>query len=204
MAVETISIIGAGELGRQLAYLSLRAGYRTILEDVSLTAVECAITAIRETFATDATRAASSSTVVVDGVHVSSSETLGDPTAKLAAAHSVEEAARDADLVIETVADELEMKLELFTIFDKFAKPGAIFASTTHAIRISDLAEMTLCPERCIGMRLAPPRLQLAKSPNTSQHTLDCCIAVAQRMHLRVEVIYEGPTSAATANRTDV
>jgi 3-hydroxybutyryl-CoA dehydrogenase len=182
METGTIAIIGAGELGRQFACLSLRAGYRTILEDVSLTAVERAVRAIRELAATPAAA-------------------LGDLEAKLATAHSVEEAVREADLIIETVADELEMKLELFTIFDKFAKPGAIFAGTSNSIRISDLAEMTFCPECCIGMRLASQQLQLVRGRTTSQQTVECCIAAARRMHLTVEVIHEDATLPATAKR---
>jgi 3-hydroxyacyl-CoA dehydrogenase len=284
MGIETIAIIGAGELGQKFAYLSLRAGYRTILEDVSLTAVERAVSAIREmlaanatplgnseklasgaarrrgseTIATDSLPAGSSKTVAPDGPQVAASGTLGDLATKLVTAHSVEQAVREADLIIEAVADELEMKLELFTIFDKFAKPAAIFASTTDSIRISDLADMTFCPECCIGMRLAhetdgrqaiiahgetrqprdhpdaseqrannfefserpkneltasesraaslgnPARLELVKSRNTSPQTLDCCIEVAQRMHLIVEVIRDESTFTATANGTNL
>jgi hypothetical protein len=240
MEIETIAIIGAGALGQKFACLSLRAGYRTILEDVSVTTLERAVTAIREMLATGAG-------------HLAASE-MGANFGALATAHSVEDAVREADLIIETVADELEMKLELFTVFDKFARPGAVLASTTHSIRIGDLAEMTVCPEHCIGMRLAShsanelgtrmdrqqtitghsegrqlsdrpsaseqranhvefferptsnpnacerlgaqysgsERLQLVKSRSTSQQTLECCIGVAHRMHLTVEVIDEG------------
>jgi hypothetical protein len=241
MEIETIAIIGAGGLGQRFACLSLRAGYRTILEDVSMTALERAVTAIREVLTAGAVQLAAREMDINFG-------------AKLATAHSVEDAVREADLIIETVADELEMKLELFTVFDKFARPGAVLASTTHSIRIGDLAEMTVCPEHCIGMRLAShsanelgtrmdrqqtitghgegrqlsdrpsaseqranhvefferptsnpnacerlgaqysgsERLQLVKSRSTSQQTLECCIGVAHRMHLTVEVIDEG------------
>jgi 3-hydroxybutyryl-CoA dehydrogenase len=176
MQIETIAIIGAGELGRHFACLSLLGGYRTILEDVSSNAVDRAITAIREGLAADAVP-------------------LADLGAKLASANSVEQALRGADLIIETVADELEMKLELFTIFDKFAQPGAIFASTTNSIRISDLADMTFCPERCIGMQLTSARLQLVSSRYTSQQTLDGCSEVARRMRLAVDTINEDRVS---------
>ena len=81
----------------------------------------------------------------------------------------------EAELIIETVSDEMEMKIELFTIFDKFAKPGAIFASTTTSLRITDLAAVTFRPERCIGMRFFTDfaqhtgRLELVKGRETSR-----------------------------------
>ena len=59
---------------------------------------------------------------------------------RLSLAHTVEDAIRDADLIIETLPDEMEMQIELFTILDKFAKPNAIFAST-GLLSIAELAE---------------------------------------------------------------
>jgi hypothetical protein len=142
MEIQTITIIGAGALGLKFAYLSVRGGYRTILEDVSSSALDAALTAIRETLAASTAQIGASKEAI-------------NFAGKLATADSVEEAVREADLIVETAADELEMKLELFTIFDKFAKPGAILASTSNTIPIRDLAEITFCPEHCIGIRLA-------------------------------------------------
>src|SRR5205807_7781599 len=65
-------------------------------------------------------------------------------------AGDVKDAIRDAELIIETVPDELEMKLELFTIFDKFAKSGAIFASTATSLSITDFTDIVVSRERCI------------------------------------------------------
>ena len=73
----------------------------------------------------------------------------------LALTQSIESAIRSADLLIDTLPDDLEVKLELFTLFDKFAKPAAIFI-TTGTIPIDDLAEITFSPERCVAVHLAP------------------------------------------------
>lgn len=126
------------------------------------------------------------------------SETRECRPGKLVEASSVEEAVRDAGLIIEAVADEEEIKLELSTMFDKFAKPGAIFASTTEVVAISDLAEMTFCPERCIGMRFdrgdGEERMTLVIGRATSEQTISMCREIGRRMKLEVEELRDGQT----------
>jgi 3-hydroxybutyryl-CoA dehydrogenase len=97
-------------------------------------------------------------------------------------------------LIIEAVSDEMEMKVELFTIFDKFAKPGAIFASTTSLLSITDLAALTFCPERCIGVRFFVDgphagRLELVCGRETSEETVAACREVGRCMGKEVVII---------------
>lgn len=179
MKVETIAVIGAAELGREIAQAALRGGFRVILEDISDTILEKAVAAIRENLAEEvsAARIAAANRVQV--------------LQQLSTADCVEDAVREADCIIETVADELEMKLELFTIFDKFAKPGAILASTTPSLAIDDLADMTFCADRCVGMRFTHAaendgRLQLVRGRGTSAETMEACHEMARRMGLRI------------------
>ena len=184
--MQTIAIIGAGELGRRWAYRSLRAGYRTILEDVSISALEQGIAAIRGLLEADDARDGRGPAAGTRGASSPAERAIG----RLTTAHAVEEAVRDADLIIETVPDELEMKLELFTVFDKFAKPGALLASTTNIVSITDLAEMTFCPERCVGLRFAcyagAEQLEITKGFWTSEETVARCRGVALRMGLEI------------------
>lgn len=179
MKIETIAIIGAGNLGRGIAEFALRGGYRVVLEDISVTALECTIAAIRKRLDED---------VRAGQIDSASRDTI---SSRLSAAHSAESAIREADLIIETVADELEMKLELFTIFDKFAKPGAVLANTSQSLSIDDLADMTFCADRCVGMRflggaVSARRLQLVRGRETSDATTEVCREVGLRMGLRV------------------
>jgi len=105
--INAIAVVGAGEIGREIALAALLAGYRTTLEDVSESRLRGAAAWIAERAALDAAA-----------------------LSRLILATEVESAVREADLLIEAVAEEMEMKIEMFTIFDKFAKPGAIFASS--------------------------------------------------------------------------
>ena len=168
--IQAIAVICAGQQGRKIACAALRAGYRTILEDASENRLQQAVDWI----------------VKVDA----------DSRSRLVLASTVEEAVREADLIIEAVAEEMEMKIEMFTIFDKFAKPGAVFASSSPSLSIAELAAATFCPERCIGMRFVsgPPAdttLELVCTPQTSEETVARCRAVGRRMGKEVTVVPE-------------
>jgi 3-hydroxybutyryl-CoA dehydrogenase len=85
------------------------------------------------------------------------------------------------------VADEMEMKVEMFTIFDKFAKPDSIFASSSASISIAELAAVTFCPERCIGIRFVSTAghagvLELVRTRHTSEETFARCRDVGLRL----------------------
>jgi 3-hydroxyacyl-CoA dehydrogenase len=168
--IQIIAVIGAGNIGREIAWAALVAGYRVILEDVSESRL----------------------TQAVDWIAGENAEAR----ARLVAASDTEEAVRDADLIVEAVADEMEMKIEMFTIFDKFAKPDTIFASASPSLSIAELGAVTFCPERCIGMRFtsrAPKEgaLDLACSADTSETTVALCREVGRRMGKEVMVVTE-------------
>jgi 3-hydroxyacyl-CoA dehydrogenase len=104
---------------------------------------------------------------------------------------------RVADVLIETVPDEMEVKLEIFTIFDKFAKPGAILASNT-SLSITEIASITFRTEDCIGMRFANPgskitRVELVRGADTSDATTAACAEMARRMGMEAGIIFESP-----------
>jgi len=192
MEIETITIVGAAGLGRRLAYGALLAGYRTVLEDISPSALEEGIAWIAQAFGDNVARGKMNAAF------------RDAALANLSTAISAEDASREADLIIEAVPDEMEMKIELFTIFDKFAKPGAIFASTTTSLSITEIAAVTVCPERCIGMRFLSDtqnagRLELVKGLETSEETIAACREVGHRMGKEVCLLSDEQVTSASA-----
>jgi 3-hydroxybutyryl-CoA dehydrogenase len=188
--MKTIAVVGSRDAGRKIAYASSLAGFRTIFEDISPSALEQGIEWITQALGEEISRG-----------KISAAD-RDTSLANLDTANSAEDASREADLIIETVSDEMEMKIELFTIFDKFAKPGAIFASTTTSLLITDLAAVTFCPERCIGMRFrtdAPAigRLELVKGRETSEETVAACREVGRRMGREVSLLSDEQTMTA-------
>jgi 3-hydroxybutyryl-CoA dehydrogenase len=186
MQIKTIAIIGAGTMGRGIAYASALGGYTTVLEDVSDSMLAKAVAWIRES--------------LDEGVQRGKldASTRDAALARITTSQVVDEAIRNAELIIEAVPEELEMKLELFTIFDKFAKPNAIFASNTSSLSISDFSDIVLHRECCIGMHFFNPvpkmkLVEIIRTPHTSDETVAACIAVATRMSKETVVVNEAP-----------
>jgi 3-hydroxyacyl-CoA dehydrogenase len=184
--VKTIAVIGADTVGCRIASIAALSGYDTVLEDVSnerLAKAAAWIERNHESFVAGGTPEARGRDAAA---------------ARLSLAHTVEDAIRDADLIIETLPDEMEMQIELFTILDKFAKPNAIFASTGF-LSITELAEITFCADRCIGMRFLESAegmkvvelIKLVRGSQTSLETIARCAEVARRMGREVVVLDE-------------
>ena len=192
MEIHTIAIVGASDTGRSVAYSAVLTGYHAILEDISPAALELGIDWISQRL---------SEAFALGKIDATARDAA---LANLGTASSAEDASREADLIIEAVTDEMEMKLELFTIFDKFAKPGAIFASTTNSLSITELAAVTFCPERCIGMRFFSDaehagRLELVRGRETSEETTAVCREIGRRMGREVSIASEEQVLSASS-----
>ena len=186
MDVNTIAVIGAGTMGRGIAYAAALGGYRTILEDISAAMLEAGLSYIRQT--------------LDEGVERSkvTAQQKEHALKHLSTAGSVEDACREADVVIEAVPEDMELKIEIFTLLDKFAKPDSIFASNTSSLSITEMAAVTCRPEKCVGMHFFNPvpkmkLLELVRAPETSDDTLDTCRDVGRRMNKEVVVVRESP-----------
>ena len=186
MEIKTVAIIGAGTMGRGIAYCSALAGYRTILEDVSPSMQEQGIEYIRRAFD--------------DGIARGkiTEEQKRQSLTHIVTSGSVQDVCREADLIIEAVPEEMEVKLEIFTILDKFAKPGAIFASNTSSLSITEMAAITFRPENCIGMHFFNPvqkmkLLEIVRGLETSEATVAACTGAGGRMGKEVVVVRESP-----------
>ncbi|PYT58610.1 MAG: 3-hydroxyacyl-CoA dehydrogenase [Acidobacteria bacterium] len=186
MNVNIIAVIGAGTMGRGIAYAAAFGGYKTVLEDVSSPVLEQAMVWIRQSFEEGVARGKVEASVRDRALSL------------ISTAADVKDAIRDAELIIEAVPEELEMKLELFTIFDKFAKTGAVFASNTSSLSITDFTDVTVSRDRCIGMHFFNPvpkmkLIELVRTPHTSEETIAICREVARRMGKEVVIVNEAP-----------
>ncbi len=184
MEIKTIAVIGAGPAGRRIAYLGVIAGFSTILEDMSARRLQDGWNWIRESLEED----------MAGGTITAQQKNRA--IARLSLAHCVEDASREADLVIEAACEEMELKLEVFTLLDKFAKPGSIFASNTSSLPISEIAAITFRPEKCIGMHFVNSvsrvdSLELICASETSRDTTETCQEVGRRMGKNIVMVRE-------------
>src|SRR6058998_816521 len=104
-------------MGRGIAYAAALGGFRTVLQDASAEAVERA---------TEEISALLEKGVVTGKVE---GEAAAAAHRRLGTARSLEDAARDADLVIEAVPERIELKLEVFAALDRATHPHAVLAS---------------------------------------------------------------------------
>jgi 3-hydroxybutyryl-CoA dehydrogenase len=173
-------------MGRGIAYAAALGGYKTILEDVSPAMIEQGSAYIRQSLEEGVARGK----VTADQ--------RAAALANLSTSNSVEDVCRQADLLIEAVPEEMELKLELFTIFDKFSKPNAILASNTSSLSITEMAAITFRASHCIGMHFFNPvpkmkLLEIIRALETSEETLAACAEVGRRMGKEVVVVRESP-----------
>jgi 3-hydroxybutyryl-CoA dehydrogenase len=188
--VRTIAVIGAGPVGRGIAQVAARGGYRTILEDLLPNALRRAESEIR----IQLDRAVESGGVTA--------ETAGAAFSRLEFAGSVEDAARQADLVIEAVPEELESKIEIFTLLDKICRPGTILASHLSSLSITEISRVTYRARNCLGMRFAEPverekRLEIIRGLETDNDTVAATVEVGRRMGKDIVVIDDSAHSLA-------
>ncbi len=184
--VQTIAVIGAGTMGRGIAHAAALGGYRTILEDILPNALRRAESEIR--FNLD--KAVELGKVSQGDAHAAFS--------RLEFAGSVDEAARQADLVIEAVPEELESKIEIFTLLDKICRPDTVLASNTSSLSLTEVASVTYRPKKIVGMHFFNPvhkmkLLEIVRALETDEDTLATAISVGKRMGKEVVVIKESP-----------
>ena len=113
-------------------------------------------------------------------------------------AGSVDEAAREADLVIEAVPEEMESKIEIFTMLDKICRPTTILASNTSSLSVTEIASVTYRAKKCVGMHFFNPvhkmkLLEVVRALETDDDTLAAVVEVGKRMRKEVVVIKEAP-----------
>jgi 3-hydroxyacyl-CoA dehydrogenase len=179
--VRTIAVIGAGPVGRAIAQLTARGGYRTILEDLLPNALRRAESEIR----THLDRAVASGGISVDAA--------GAAFSRLEFAGTVEDAARPADFVIEAIPEELESKIEIFTLLDKICRPGTILASHLSSLSITEISRVTYRAKNCVGMRFVEPldsekKLEIIRGLETDDDTVVVAAEVGRRMGKEVVV----------------
>src|SRR5437773_6011203 len=172
-------------MGRGIAQVAA-LGYRTVLEDLLPAALRKAEGEIRANL---------DKAVELEKV---SADDANAAFGRLEYAGSVEQAAREADLVIEAVPEEMESKVEIFTLLDKICRPGTILASNTSSLSITEIASVTYRAKKCVGMHFFNPvhkmkLLEIVRALETDDETIAAAAEVGRRMGKEAIVIKESP-----------
>jgi len=185
MTIKNITVIGAGTMGAGIARAAAVSGFTVRLEDRDQGKAVAALEDIR---------AGLGKQVAKGKVGVEEKEAI---ITRMSVCGSLEEC-RDADLVIEAVAEIEEVKREIFRTLDRLCPPHTILASNTSSISITRLGGVTGRADRVVGMHFMNPAhvmklVEVIAGLRTSPETIATVTRVAGRMGKTPVVVKDAP-----------
>ncbi|MFC3207337.1 MAG: 3-hydroxybutyryl-CoA dehydrogenase [Mesorhizobium sp.] len=183
--IETIGIIGAGQMGGGIAHVSALAGYNVLIHDVSVDRIEKGIATINGNMARQ-----------VGGGKLEEAarqQAMG----RIATAASMADLA-GADLVIEAATEDETVKRKIYAQLCPQLNPEAILATNTSSISITRLASQTDRPERFIGIHFMNPvpvmkLVELVRGIATEDQTFEAAKAYVNRLEKTITVSEDFP-----------
>jgi 3-hydroxybutyryl-CoA dehydrogenase len=175
MELNKIAVMGAGMMGTGIAQVVAMGGYPVSVRDIAADFLDKSKARIGKKLKELVEKGRLSEQ---DAKKISSRMTFTE---------DLKAAVTDADLIIEAVPEDLELKRKVLTELEKMAKPSAIFASNTSELSISSLASSTRRPQQVIGTHwFFPPQvmklIEVIVTPETSGETLETTVAFCKKI----------------------
>ena len=141
---DRVAVVGAGQMGNGIAHVFAQSGFPVTMIDVSQDALDKG----RSTIAKNIERQVKKGTIPADEqVQIMSRIDLNTDL----------EAVGEASLVVEAASEDSGLKYRIFTDLDRIAKPGAVLATNTSSISITEIARRTSRPDKVVGMHFMNP-----------------------------------------------
>jgi len=174
MNIKNISVIGAGTMGNGIAHVFAQYGYNVTLIDVKQDFLDKAVATITKNLG----RMVEKEKITED----QKNSTLGNIKTSV----SLEDA-KDSDLVIEAASENFDIKKNIFQTLDSHCKEGAILATNTSSISITEIAAVTKRPDKVIGMHFMNPvpvmkLIEIIRGLATSQETYDTIKELSEKI----------------------
>ncbi|WP_146417271.1 3-hydroxyacyl-CoA dehydrogenase family protein [Haloarcula sp. KBTZ06] len=162
--VDTVGVVGAGTMGNGIAQVTATAGYDVVMRDVTDELVAAGFEEIQSSFETLVAR---------DTVTEQEAEAA---TARITGTTEMEDLA-DADLVVEAVTENMDIKQSVFEELDAVCGPDTVLASNTSTLSITTIASVTERPEQVLGLHFMNPvpimkGVELVVGEKTSDETV--------------------------------
>jgi len=183
--IKTVGVLGAGTMGNGIAHVFARAGFRVIMRDVEKRFLDRGL----ETINKNLEREVKKGKLSEDDVPVVVARIK--PTTEMAAL-------AEADFVVEAVPEQLDLKVRVLKEADAALKPGAILASNTSSISITQLAAQTSRPERFIGMHFMNPvpvmeLVEVIRGLATSDETFHATMILCEGLGKKPVAVNDAP-----------
>lgn len=186
MEIRKICVLGAGVMGHGIAQVCAQAGYQVNLRDVSDELVRAGISKIRK---------------FLEGSVERKKMTQDEADAVLSRIRGMtdlKEAAKDVDIIIEAIVEDINIKKDVFRELDKICSEHTIFASNTSAQSITEMAMATKRPQKFIGMHwFNPPQLmrgiEVIIHDKTSEDTLNTMVDLCKKLGKEPGICKDSP-----------
>jgi len=164
LEIKKVAVIGAGAMGTGIAYVCAVKGYNVSIRDVNEDLVKRGMGKIREMIATGVNRGKLTPREAEEIMKRTKSTT------------DVAEAVRDADLVIEAVFEDMDLKKKVFKELDEHCPPHTILASNTSVLSITEMGSATKRPDKVVGLHFFNPAyamklIEVISGKETSEET---------------------------------
>jgi 3-hydroxyacyl-CoA dehydrogenase len=183
MEIKKIAVLGAGLMGHGIAQVAAQvAKYEVALRD------------IKQEFLDNGMKMMTGSLRKFVEKGVVSEKEMEETLSRIHPTLDMKEAVKDADLIIEAVPEKVELKKSVLKEAGEVAKEGALMASNTSSISITELASATKRPENFCGMHFFnPPQLmklvEIIRGAKTSDATVGAIVKVSENMGKETVVV---------------
>lgn len=186
MEIRKVCVLGAGLMGSGISQVAAEAGYQVSMRDIEDRFVQGGLTTIRKNYE----RAV--------GKGKMTREQADAVLARIQGTVELEAAVQGAQVVIEAVIENMDLKKQVYRDLDRLAAPEAILASNTSGLSITEIASVTKRPDKVIGMHFFNPvpvmkLVEIIRGQSTSDETFQTIKALAERMGKTPIAVNEAP-----------
>jgi 3-hydroxybutyryl-CoA dehydrogenase len=178
LAAPIVGVVGAGIMGSGIAQVVLEAGDEVLIQDVDEAAIDRAWDRIRDGMSRRAAKLELDPDTIDDWVD--------GRLSRLRAATTLDQVGEEADVVIESALESLDLKQTIFRTLDAAAPPTTILATNTSALPIAEIAAVTASPARVVGLHFFNPAplmalVEVVAGPLTAADVADAAATLVER-----------------------
>lgn len=187
MEIRKICVLGVGNIGYQIAQLAAQHGYEVALRDIDPKIVQDGAQKIRDGL----------QRFFVDKGKMTQEE-ADEAFARLTFTTDLKEATKEADLVIESVPENMELKQQVFKELDEICPPHTILTSNSSALAVTEISALAKRKDKVAGMHFSNPPsvlnlLEIRRCPGTSDETIDIIKEVGTKLDQEMVVVKDFP-----------